>query len=669
MSSKRIYNVFFNLHTVSGIVVSVALYIIFLAGAFSLFKEDIKDWEYKSVEKPISRWEIDYDRVLHNLDEKYDIKGRDLQVNLGSSDNKIKVYFGNKKDSLDINENNYFIIDVKTLENSTYENQYNLGEFLYRLHFFHQIPYIGVYIAGILSLFLLFALGSGIVIHWKKIVSNFYTFQPKQKLKRVWSSAHTALGVLGLPFQFIMGLTGAYFCLNFLVLAPALALYQGNQNKLMEDLLPEKRYVSWENYSNNELLSFNKFVKSSSDIWDNFELTNFYIKNYGGSNSQYILSGGVLENNVFNAKGRISYNSKTNNILLEKSPYKFSFVEDFQSAVAKLHFGSYGGILIKIIYFFLSIITCFVIISGVLLWVESRNKKNIDIEKRIYTTNVGHVYTAICLSMLPVTAASFIFVKLLPVNISNKTIPIYLFYFTSWFALTCFLRYKRDHYYTNRFCLLTTSILGFLIPIIYGVYSYKIFFEILINYKSINTVNGIWLVISAVSLYAFFKIDNKIKKQSSYYKTPLLEEDYQNNKNQKIINKLTMQTKIIFLWIIASILWVIHHMYGLFNVYYVESLIIEGADGNVPIEHHMYRVLFEGLCLLFAILSIQITQRVFLLIAFTWAILAALYNLFHFVTAIIYESENISEIFMLTLMVIVSSFLLYNYYCLLFKDK
>ncbi|WCC44944.1 hypothetical protein PJW08_01285 [Tenacibaculum finnmarkense] len=39
--SKRNYNVFFNTHTVSGIVISVALYVIFFAGAFSFFKEEI----------------------------------------------------------------------------------------------------------------------------------------------------------------------------------------------------------------------------------------------------------------------------------------------------------------------------------------------------------------------------------------------------------------------------------------------------------------------------------------------------------------------------------------------------------------------------------------------------------------------------------------------------
>ncbi len=669
MSSKRIYNIFFNLHTVSGIVISVALYIIFLAGAFSLFKEEIHDWENDVVEERVSRREIDYDRVLNFLDEEFALKGRDLQANLTGNDNSIKVYFSGRKDTVSNNENSYYIVDSETLNLKTYENDYSLGEFLYRLHFFHQIPYVGIYIAGLVALFMLFALGAGLVIHWKKIVSNFYTFQPKQKLNRIWSSAHTALGVLGFPFQIVIGVTGAYFCLNFLVLAPALALYEGDQNKLMEDLLPAKRYVKWENASKENIPSFNSFITESCQIWNNFEPTNFYIKNYAGSNAEYIISGNIYEDNIFNAKGRVSLSVIDNKLTVEKNPFQTNFIEDFQSITAKLHFASFGGISIKLVYFLLSLITCFVIISGVLLWVEARNKKNISLEKRIYTTNVGHVYTAICLSILPVTAASFIFVKFLPKNIIDKTIPIYLFFFISWFLMSFYLRYKRDHYFTNRLCLLLTSIFGFLIPLSFVVTS-KSEFSFVYNSYSINLINALWLFISLLSLFIYIKINPEIKKQSSYYKLPIQKLNFKKYQyqDQILTNLLPMQTKIIFLWLTAAILWIIHHIYGLFNIYYVDSLMIEGSDGTVPVIHHIYRILFEGSCLLFAILSIQITKKGFLLTAFVWASLAALYNLYHLITAIIYESDNISEIFMLVLMILVSYFLVYNYYLLLFKN-
>jgi len=40
----RLYNILFHTHTVSGIVISFALFVIFYAGAFSLFRDELYRW-------------------------------------------------------------------------------------------------------------------------------------------------------------------------------------------------------------------------------------------------------------------------------------------------------------------------------------------------------------------------------------------------------------------------------------------------------------------------------------------------------------------------------------------------------------------------------------------------------------------------------------------------
>lgn len=77
---------------------------------------------------------------------------------------------------------------------------------------FAQVPYpYGYYLSGFVAFFFLFAILTGIIVHWKKIVSNFYLFRPMAKLKTLWTDAHTALGVIGFPFQFVYAVTGAFF--------------------------------------------------------------------------------------------------------------------------------------------------------------------------------------------------------------------------------------------------------------------------------------------------------------------------------------------------------------------------------------------------------------------------------------------------------------------------
>src|SRR5690606_2361489 len=105
----------------------------------------------------------------------------------------------------------FFYLDTHDYSEHSYIDSYTLGEFLYRLHFLAQIPYpFGYYLSGLIAFFFLFAIITGVIVHWKKIASNFYVFRPMTKLKTIWTDAHTALGILGLPFQFVYAVTGAF---------------------------------------------------------------------------------------------------------------------------------------------------------------------------------------------------------------------------------------------------------------------------------------------------------------------------------------------------------------------------------------------------------------------------------------------------------------------------
>ena len=131
--SKRNYNIFFNTHTVSGIVISVALYIIFFAGAFSLFKDEISLWEEGKRVKHIDKKEVDFDKILNNLNQEHNLTGRDLQINVNYKSDAISVSLGAQKDTINNKidtEKKVFFIDTNTFEQKTYEEQYSLGEFI-----------------------------------------------------------------------------------------------------------------------------------------------------------------------------------------------------------------------------------------------------------------------------------------------------------------------------------------------------------------------------------------------------------------------------------------------------------------------------------------------------------------------------------------------------------
>ncbi|NMH87236.1 PepSY-associated TM helix domain-containing protein [Flavivirga algicola] len=523
--SKRNYNVFFNTHTVSGIVISVALYIIFFAGAFALIKEEIQIWEEGHQISNIERHNIDYDHILKKLDTKYELNGRDLQLNIEGKSDHTFIYMQASKDSLASKkgkQSNYLYVDINSVESHTYSEQYSLGEFLYRLHFFAQLPNIGMYLSGFAALFFLFAIITGVIVHWKKIIPNFFAFNPKIALKRVWTDAHTALGIIGLPFQFIFAVTGCYMCLAIFTLIPANILYNNNQDKLMEDLRPDRVNNEWIATSDKKIPSFNDFIKRSASRWDHFHLQRGFIKNYGGTNMKYILTGELEDNERFIGLGYFILDPYTGKIERKKNPNNLKYTQDTQRLMDRLHFANFGGLPIKIIYFILALVTCFVIITGVLIWIEARNKKSMTTKQRLYTAKVGHIYLAICLSMLPVTALAFIFVKVSNGYFTDKQTAIYCFYFITWLIAILVFRFKRDNYLTNKYSLLLGAILGFFIPIINGVVSGNWLWVTLKQHQyDILLVDTTWIIIASVSFLFYLKITPQIKTQSAFYKNPI----------------------------------------------------------------------------------------------------------------------------------------------------
>src|SRR5690606_17189472 len=104
-----------------------------------------------------------------------------------------------------------FLYYFKDRQATTYNQEYDMGEFLYRLHFFAQLNKIplrfghpfGYLLASVVAFIFLVALISGLLLHWDKIKSSFFVFRPWSRWKTVWTDMHTALGVIGFPFLFV----------------------------------------------------------------------------------------------------------------------------------------------------------------------------------------------------------------------------------------------------------------------------------------------------------------------------------------------------------------------------------------------------------------------------------------------------------------------------------
>ena len=507
--NNRDYNVLFNLHTVSGIVISVALFVIFFAGSFSFFRDEIVNWERNEATANSQGMHINFDEALDSIQKNYNLYGRDIEISKTFDERRVNVSLGASKDTLATEETKagaYFYLDPLTYKSYTYLKSYTLGEFLYRLHFFAQIYYpVGYYLSGFVALFFLFTIVTGVLVHWDKIVSNFYVFRPWAKLKTLWTDAHTGLGMIGLPFQFVYAVTGAFFMLQILLVAPSVfTIYDGDQAQLYEDLEFTDKPVAFKNNPLESNFSINELVSKTKEKWNGFEVSEVHIFNYGDKNMHVAVEGALGYDNQLTAPGKAVYKISPQLLVFEKDPIKqASYLDQVKNLLNRLHYGDYGGYLLKIASFILGIISCLVIVSGVMIWLVARDKKNMPEKKRKFNNAVVRIYLAICLSMFPVTALAFIAVKIYP---NEGQSFIYSFYFISWLLFSTFLFLKKNLRFMTRFCLILGGILAIFIPLLDGFVSGNWVWSILLKPESnLYVVDLLWLLIAITSLFAAYK--------------------------------------------------------------------------------------------------------------------------------------------------------------------
>ncbi|MEM0938955.1 MAG: PepSY-associated TM helix domain-containing protein [Bacteroidota bacterium] len=542
-SDKRVYNSFFNTHTVAGIIISIGVFVIFLAGAFALFQKEINNWEVNSRRSEIHLKDVDYDRILDEVAKKgYQMYARDFRIQLGENRGTHLAISAGKpsnkisKDSLSqlapadslayvkatarIN----YVVDIQSYElmkPNDYGKAGQIGWILTQLHYFRQIPVVGIYLAGILSILLLFALVSGVVIHWKKIVSNFFTFRLKSSIKNLWTDGHVALGVLGLPYQFMYAVTGTLFGLTILAL-PIIYLVFGDVNKAAAIILPRN-----ENYEligeADQIHTINTHIQEFLGNLPSQDVTGFQmtVKSYGDQNSHLTLTSNIDTDLNFAGFAQSEFRLEDGELVYEKRLDESSFRTSSLSFFIGLHFGNFGGLLVQIIYFIMAILTCFVIVSGVMIWLVAREKKTYA-HKSKFNRNVGAIYLGSCLGLYPAITLLFITAKVFPLEMESRTQVLNTALFGFWLLYTIYAYFIKSNYKINKHALLLAGVLGLAIPIINGAVTGLWFWKSLsLGYPDSFFVDVAWLVMSLISLWAAWKAKPVEKKKKERVKEEL----------------------------------------------------------------------------------------------------------------------------------------------------
>lgn len=536
----RLHNAMFHTHTVSGIVISFALFVCFYAGAVALFKDEMYRWENPEARiETVNAAEVDYDKMVAVVEKN--VVDFDKQLQFGivppNEKNPLALFYGSAKDADGRIERFMAYINPITYEMTAgVEPKTHMAETIYELHFFNQIPVIGFYLSGFVSFFFLFAIITGLLTHWKNIVNKFYSFTTAGKWKQIWTNGHISLGFITLPFQLIYAVTGALLGLSILLLAPsAFLMFNGDTTEVLAAIRPGSNIKYEENARlMDDGFGFNSAFDKVSSGYPDTGIIYMQSTNYGHEDGTININ--VDDETGIASDGAFVFAYKDGTLLESIEPNTRPYSKGAFGVLVKLHYATFGGIFLKIIYFILSMITCYIIISGIMIWRTARDNNRYTERQRRFHHRVTKVYLAISLSMFPALALIFLGNKLIPMDVPNRIYYENSVFFWGWLCLTIIGLFWNDYGKLNRNYILLGSVLGLAVPVANGFATGDWFWKTWSNQQYyVFSVDFTWIVIGIFGLL-IWQLYLKKKKSTS---KPFYENEAQKeNSNATFVDNL-----------------------------------------------------------------------------------------------------------------------------------
>lgn len=498
-------------HSWLGLIISGLLFVVFFCGSISLYRAEINEWaiqphftleqgEQKNIsdiiEIAISGQQFDAKEhvtlLLPNDEAPYYRAFVDVLHEEGEPDHVS------------------MLIDPVSGEKLVEGEQFFLADFIYKLHYDLNFS-AGKYIIGFVTLLFFFALASGVLIHAKKLITNFFQYRAQQNKRSKLLDMHNVIGVMSLPFTLMYAISGLIFNLVIIYqIAFALALYKGDQETLLSDagfidVHPQWQAKPWHNV---DIDTAYKDIAHRTD----FDPVFVRLYNYGDASAVLHVGGGI--EHQIGGRFDIAKELTTQKEIVMNDPVNTNAVRKGLQVVANLHFGSYAGFDLRLLYFVLGLAVSVLIIAGNLLWLEKYSRqRSASANVLRFTSKYTLVSTA---GVLFATTVAFVLERVMPIDLSMRgELLIYGF-----ILALCLSSISTYFYLDIKQCLANTLRVSALLGLLLVGYDLIVHFSRIVELTSAGKTSVAWvdaavLLVSAFTLLAANKLSHKVSDTSS----------------------------------------------------------------------------------------------------------------------------------------------------------
>ena len=397
------------LHTWAGVVLGSVMFAMFWMGSLSVFDREIDRWMMPGTRLAAPPADFSLDRNVVPVVQQLAADSPQWSISLPTERAPmLRLNYVNA-------EKQRTRRDFDPASGALIPDQGSFGGtgFIYPFHYMLHIKWrqLGYWIVGLTGMATLVLLVSGVVIH-RKIFTDFFLFRPKKQLQRASLDLHNLSGVLGLPFHFLIVLSGLIIFMGIYFPSAPLAVFADAPDA--RKAFTDEAYGRFSRDKANQpgrLASLDAMLASAEQQWQGGQANLVRVWNPADANAVVEVRRSSARDITMNLD-QIYFDGTTGVVLgrFEAAP-----VMAVQRFISGLHLVQFRHWTLRWIYFVLGLSGCVMITTGFIFWCEARRashaRKGLKGVRIVQALTVGSVT-----GIIAATAVFLVVNRLLPIE-------------------------------------------------------------------------------------------------------------------------------------------------------------------------------------------------------------------------------------------------------------
>lgn len=371
------------MHTWTGIVAGLFLYVCFLAGALTMFQTPLNRWVLQEDASLPPIPEASYDTLIQQVLQRYPEAGADLLVHLPNAmpQSAPLTWLAEDPDThvqtrwmASLDDNGRLLVERGSVSAA--------GEFLDQLHRTAGIPghlgheSVGTLIMGLICGLYFLALVSGLIVFLPTWYSDFLTMRRGENRKRFWLDLHNILGLSALPFHIIIALTTFVFAFHDPIYGSLQKWVYGDSSMFGRPPVTDAPH---------DLTSLATVAELKEALYllePSLQPEELHFRRLN-TPAPMVLVGGELP-------GDVQRGAEYTYAVAQPFTAEYGYLAQLPShgggygravnSFFALHLGNFGGNTTRWLYFLLGVSGAMVFLSGNVLWIEARRKRRKSVD-------------------------------------------------------------------------------------------------------------------------------------------------------------------------------------------------------------------------------------------------------------------------------------------------